>query len=118
MDGVVIVTMPSQLSSSIVKKAVTFAEQLKMQTIGVVENMSGFVCPHCGKKTEIFGSGGGEKMSKEVNVPFLGSIPIDPKVGVDTDKGTPFVLANKDSAAAKAFMGIVEKVQEYIENKK
>ena len=117
MDGVVIVTMPTQLSSSIVKKAVTFAEKLNMQTIGVVENMSGFVCPHCGKKTEIFGSGGGEKMAKEVNVQFLGSIPIDPKVGVDSDKGTPFVLSDKESAAAKAFMQVVAKVQEYINTK-
>jgi MinD-like ATPase involved in chromosome partitioning or flagellar assembly len=80
--------------------------------------MSGFICPHCGKKTEIFGSGGGEKMSKEVGVPFLGSIPIDPKVSIDTDKGTPFVLAHKDSAATKAFMVVVAKVQEYIDNKK
>jgi ATP-binding protein involved in chromosome partitioning len=118
MDGVVIVTMPTQLSSSIVKKAVTFAEQLKMQTIGVVENMSGFICPHCGKKTEIFGSGGGEKMAEQVGVPFLGSIPIDPEVSVDTDKGTPFVLAHKDSAASKAFMQVVAKVQEYIDTKK
>jgi ATP-binding protein involved in chromosome partitioning len=118
MDGVVIVTMPSQLSSSIVKKAVTFAEHLNMQTIGVVENMSGFICPHCGKKTEIFGSGGGEKMSKEVGVPFLGSIPIDPKVAIDTDKGTPFVYSNKDSAAAKAFMAVVAEVKEFLNNKK
>lgn len=118
MDGVVIVTMPTQLSSSIVKKAVTFAEHLHMQTIGVVENMSGFICPHCGKKTEIFGSGGGERMAKEVGVPFLGSIPIDPKVGVDTDKGTPFVMANKESAAAQAFQVIVLKVQEFLNNKK
>jgi ATP-binding protein involved in chromosome partitioning len=118
MDGVVIVTMPTQLSSSIVKKAVTFAERLNMQTIGVVENMSGFVCPHCGKKTEIFGSGGGERMAQQVGVPFLGSIPIDPEVSVDTDKGTPFVLAHKNSAASTAFMQIVTKVQEYINNKK
>jgi len=118
MDGVVIVTMPTKLSSSIVKKAVTFAEHLNMQTIGVVENMSGFVCPHCGKKTEIFGSGGGERMAQQVGVPFLGSIPIDPEVSVDTDKGTPFVLAHKDSAASTAFMQIVAKVQEYINNKK
>ena len=75
IDGVVIVTMPSGLSSSIVKKAITFAERLKMPIIGVVENMSGFVCPHCGKKTEIFQSGGGKKMSEETGVPFLGSIP-------------------------------------------
>src|SRR5208337_3020472 len=87
LDGVVIVTMPSQLSSSVVKKAITFAERLNMPIIGVVENMSGFVCPHCGVKTEIFQSGGGEKMAKEMSVPFLGSIPIDPKIGVDSDKG-------------------------------
>jgi ATP-binding protein involved in chromosome partitioning len=117
LDGVVIVTMPSELSSNIVKKAITFAETLKMPTIGVVENMSGFVCPHCGKKTEIFGSGGGEKMAKDAEVAFLGSIPIDPKVGVDSDKGKPFVLAQKDSAATKAFMEVVAKVQKYIERK-
>ena len=99
MDGVVIVTMPTGLSSSVVKKAITFAGRLNMPIIGVVENMSGFVCPHCGKKTEIFQSGGGKKMSEEMGVSFLGSIPIDPKVSVDADKGQPFVTSNKDSAA-------------------
>ena len=117
IDGVVIVTMPSELSSSIVKKAITFAQRLNMPIIGVVENMSGFVCPHCGEKTEIFKSGGGRKMAQEAGVPFLGSIPIDPKVGVDSDKGTPFVLAHKDSAAAKAFMEVVKKVEEYLNKK-
>jgi ATP-binding protein involved in chromosome partitioning len=117
MDGVVIVTMPSQLSNNIVKKAITFAQALHMPTIGVVENMSGFICPHCGKKTEIFGSGGGETMAKEAGVPFLGSIPIDPKVGIDTDKGTPFIVSHKDSAAAKAFIEVVAKVKTYIETK-
>jgi ATP-binding protein involved in chromosome partitioning len=117
IDGVVIVTMPSELSSSIVKKAITFAERMKMPIIGVVENMSGFICPHCGKKTEIFQSGGGKKMAKEMDVAFLGSIPIDPKVGVDSDNGTPFVVSNKESAAAKAFMEIVKKVDETIKKK-
>jgi ATP-binding protein involved in chromosome partitioning len=111
MDGVVIVTMPTGLSSSVVKKAITFAETLNMPVVGVVENMSGFVCPHCGTKTEIFESGGGEKMAKEMAVAFLGSIPIDPKIGVDSDKGEPFIVAQKDSAATKAFMQIVEKIQ-------
>jgi ATP-binding protein involved in chromosome partitioning len=117
LDGVVIVTMPSQLSSSVVKKAITFAERLNMPIIGVVENMSGFVCPHCGTKTEIFQSGGGRKMAEEAGVPFLGSIPIDPKVGVDSDKGTPFVSAHKDSAAAQAFTVIVEGVEDYLNKK-
>jgi ATP-binding protein involved in chromosome partitioning len=114
MDGVVIVTMPTGLSSSVVKKAITFAERLNMPIIGVVENMSGFVCPHCGKKTEIFQSGGGKKMAHEAGVPFLGSIPIDPTVGVDSDKGNPFVIKHKDSTAAKAFTEIVEKIKNYL----
>ncbi len=111
MDGVIIVTMPSELSSSIVKKAITFALRLNMPIIGVVENMSGFVCPHCGQKTEIFQSGGGKKMAEETGVNFLGSIPIDPKVGLEADQGKPFVLADENSAAAKAFSEIVEKVE-------
>lgn len=117
IDGVVIVTMPTGLSSSVVKKAITFAERLNMPIIGVVENMSGFVCPHCGTKTEIFESGGGERMAKETGVAFLGSIPIDPKIGVDSDKGQPFIVAQKDSAAAKAFMEVVEKVAAYLKQK-
>ena len=117
IDGVVIVTMPSELSSSIVKKAITFAERLKMPIIGVVENMSGFICPHCGERTEIFQSGGGKKMAQEMSVAFLGGIPIDPKVGVDSDKGTPFVVSHKNSAATKAFMEIVKNVDEYVKKK-
>lgn len=118
LDGVVIVTMPSVLSSSIVKKAITFAQRLNLNIIGVVENMSGFVCPHCGTKTEIFQSGGGKNIAKEAGVPFLGSIPIDPKVGVDSDKGTPFLLSDKDSPASKAFMEIVENVNQYMNRNK
>ncbi|MCW3996882.1 MAG: Mrp/NBP35 family ATP-binding protein [Candidatus Bathyarchaeota archaeon] len=117
IDGVVIVTMPSELSSAIVKKAITFAQRLNMPIIGVVENMSGFVCPGCGEKIEIFQSGGGKKMAEEAGVPFLGSIPIDPKVGADSDKGTPFILSHKDSAATMAFMKIVEAVDERINKK-
>jgi ATP-binding protein involved in chromosome partitioning len=117
IDGVVIVTMPSELSSAIVKKAITFAQRLNMPIIGVVENMSGFVCPHCNEKIEIFKSGGGKKMAQEMGVEFLGSIPIDPKIGVDSDKGTPFVSAQKDSAATKAFMEIVQNVDEYVKTK-
>ncbi len=117
IDGVVIVTMPSELSSSIVKKAVTFAQRLNMPIIGVVENMSGFICPHCKERIEIFRSGGGKKMAQEMGVAFLGSIPIDPEVGVDSDKGTPFVHSHKDSAAAKAFVEIVKNVESYLKKK-
>jgi ATP-binding protein involved in chromosome partitioning len=111
MDGVIIVTMPSELSSAIVKKAITFAQRLNMPIIGVVENMSGFVCPNCGDRIEIFQSGGGRKMAQEAGVAFLGSIPIDPSVGSDADKGSPFVIAHPDSEASKAFNEIVGKVE-------
>jgi ATP-binding protein involved in chromosome partitioning len=114
MDGVIVVTMPSELSSTIVKKAITFALRLNMPIIGVVENMSGFICPHCGTKTEIFRSGGGRKIAEEAGVAFLGSIPIDPEVGVDADQGKPFIIAHEDSVAAKAFKEIVEQVESYL----
>jgi ATP-binding protein involved in chromosome partitioning len=117
MDGVVIVTMPNELSSTIVKKAITFARRLNMPIIGVVENMSGFVCPHCGEKTDIFPAGGGRKMADEEGVAFLGSIPIDPKVGVDTDKGKPFVVEHPDSAAANAFAEVVTQVDVYLQKR-
>jgi ATP-binding protein involved in chromosome partitioning len=114
MDGVIVVTMPSVLSSNIVKKAITFAFRLNMPVIGVVENMGGFICPHCGKKTEIFQSGGGKKIAEESAVPFLGSIPIDVTVGKDADKGKPFMLEHPNSEASKAFNEIVKEVESYL----
>lgn len=73
MDGVVIVTIPSEVSQSVVKKSVSFARRLGMPIIGVIENMSGFVCPHCRNRVDIFKSGGGRKIAEELKIPFLGS---------------------------------------------
>ncbi|MCW4011135.1 MAG: Mrp/NBP35 family ATP-binding protein [Candidatus Bathyarchaeota archaeon] len=117
MDGVIVVTMPSELSSTIVKKAITFAVRLNMPIIGVVENMSGFICPHCGIKTDIFPADGGRKMAKQEGVEFLGSIPIDPKVGVGADQGKPFMIEQENSAAANAFNEVVEKVEAYLKQR-
>jgi len=117
IDGVIIVTMPSELSRAVVNKAITFAQRLGMPIIGIVENMSGFVCPTCGDKIDIFQSGGGKKMAEETGVPFLGSIPIDPKVSMDSDKGSPFVIEHADSPAAKVFVEIVKKVEAYLKEK-
>jgi len=114
IDGVIIVTMPSELSRVVVKKAITFAQRLGMPIIGVVENMSGFICPTCGAKIDIFQSGGGKKLAEEAGVTFLGSIPIDPKVGADSDKGSPFVIGDAESPAAKAFSAIVKNVEAYL----
>jgi ATP-binding protein involved in chromosome partitioning len=76
--------------------------------------MSGFVCPKCGAKIDIFQSGGGKKMAEEAGVPFLGSIPIDSEVSGDSDKGSPFVIEHADSSAAKAFIEIVKNVEAYL----
>ena len=117
MDGVVIVTIPSEVSQNVVGKAITFSRQLNVPVIGIVENMSGFVCPDCGKETHIFRTGGGEKVAQESSVPFLGSIPLDPRVCEASDLGQPFIMENPDSPASKAFMEIVEKIKTYIQEK-
>ncbi len=112
MDGVVIVTMPSEVSEAVVKKSVTFAKQVGVPVIGIVENMSGFVCPDCGKKIDIFKSGGGKRITHDLNVPYLGNIPIDPKICNDSDNGTPFIAGKVDSPTAKAFMEIINKIKD------
>ena len=117
IDGVIIVTMPSDLSRSVVKKAITFAQRLGMPIIGVAENMSGFICPKCGEKTDIFPAGGGKKLAEEAGVAFLGSIPIDPQVGINSDKGSPFVISNGKSPATQAFLAIVANVEAYLRKK-
>lgn len=111
MDGVVIVTIPSDVSQAVVRKAVTFAKQIGVPIIGVIENMSGYVCPECGAKVNIFRVGGGKKIAKDLSVPYLGSIPIDPNVCSDADNGMPFVIGNKTSATTEAFSEIVKKIK-------
>ena len=117
IDGVIIVTMPSELSRAVVEKAITFARTMGMPIIGIVENMSGFICPHCGTKIDIFQSGGGEVLARQTQLPFLGNIPIDPEIGKDSDKGTPFIMENPNSPAAKAFTEIVKKVENYLQQR-
>ncbi|MCW4033740.1 MAG: Mrp/NBP35 family ATP-binding protein [Candidatus Bathyarchaeota archaeon] len=117
MDGVVIVTIPSEVSQNVVEKAITFSRQLNVPVIGIVENMSGFVCPECGTKTHIFKTGGGEKVANAFNVPFLGRIPLDPRVCEASDAGNPFILQYPDSPATKAFQEIVEKIKAFLQEK-
>jgi ATP-binding protein involved in chromosome partitioning len=117
MDGVVIVTIPSKVSQVVVKKSITFARQLGMPIIGIIENMSGFICPHCGKKSDIFESGGGRKIAEELNIAFLGSIPIDQKICEDADRGKPFIIEHPNSAASKSFMEIVKKIEDFLKQK-
>ncbi|MCW4016165.1 MAG: Mrp/NBP35 family ATP-binding protein [Candidatus Bathyarchaeota archaeon] len=118
MDGTIIVTIPSEVSEDVVKKAVTFSRQMGIPVIGIVENMSGFVCPKCGEAINILGAGGGKRISEELGVPFLGQIPMDQKICEEADKGISFIKGHVDSPAAKAFTEIVNKVEAFLETKK
>jgi ATP-binding protein involved in chromosome partitioning len=114
IDGVVIVTMPNEVSGQVVEKSVTFARQLKAPVIGLVENMSYLICPHCGDRIDLFGRGIAEKVASSMGVPFLGAIPLDPRVAKDSDSGKPFVMENPDSPAAKAFKEIVVGIEKFV----
>ena len=115
IDGVVIVTMPNEVSGQVVQKSISFVRQLKAPIVGVIENMSYLICPHCGDRIALFGDGVAERVASEMGVPFLGSIPLEPKIAQNSDSGTPFVSENPDSPAAKAFIGIVAEIEKFVE---
>jgi len=108
--GAIIVTTPQEVSLLDSRKAVNFARKLNLNIYGIIENMSGMVCPHCGKRINLFKEGGGEKAAKELGIPFLGKIPIDPMIVESGDDGKPFVIHYPESKASKAFNEIVEKI--------
>jgi len=108
--GAIIVTTPQDVAINDVRRCVSFCNSLTLPVIGIVENMSGFVCPKCGERTDLFKSGGGMLLAAETRVPFLGQIPIDPDIVTSGDAGTPFIGNPADSPAAQAFAGIVEKI--------
>ena len=110
MAGAVVVTTPQGVSVSDVRKAVGMFRQLNIPILGVVENMSYFVCGHCQEKTEIFGSGGGRRMAEDLQIPFLGEVPIDTRVREGGDEGRPIVALAPDAPAAKAFEGVASQV--------
>jgi Mrp family chromosome partitioning ATPase len=116
MSGAIIVTTPQDVALSDSRKCVQFLRQLKTPILGIVENMSGFTCPHCGKNVDIFKTGGGEKAAGELGIPFLGRIPIDANIVEASDSGVPFVEKFGDSIAAKEFAGIVDKIRTRVEN--
>ena len=108
VNGVVIVTTPQDLAVVDVRKCVTFCKQLSLPVLGIVENMSGFVCPHCGKRTDIFPGAGGEQIAEDFGVPFLGGVPMDPTVAQSGDAGKPLIAFEKDSPTAQAFAHVFQ----------
>jgi Mrp family chromosome partitioning ATPase len=106
----VIVTTPQGVAVDDVRRSVTFVRLLDNPILGIVENMSGFVCPDCKSTHEIFRSGGGQELAQEMNVPFLGKIPIDPEVARSGDEGYVFVKTHPDSAAGQAVKHVLEPI--------
>ncbi len=99
-----VVTTPQEIALLDVKKCIAFCRRMAIPVRGIVENMSGFVCPHCGRTTDIFSHGGGEALATETGAPLLGCIPLDPQVAVCSDAGRPVVLSAPDSPTAQALM--------------
>jgi Mrp family chromosome partitioning ATPase len=105
-----IVTTPQDVSILDSRKAVTFAQKLNLKILGIIENMSGLTCPHCGKEIELFKKGGGQKVAEELGIHFLGRIPIDPRIVESGDSGNAFIIDQVDTEAGKVFNKIVEQV--------
>jgi len=112
--GAIIVTTPQEVSLLDSRKAVNFARRLNLKIYGVIENMSGLVCPHCGKVINLFKEGGGEKIARELGVAFLGRIPLEPKIVESCDEGKPFVTYYRKSQASKAFENILERILNHV----
>lgn len=112
VDGAVIVATPQDVALADVRRSIKFCLEGSIPIVGIIENMSGFVCPHCGNTVEIFKTGGAEKLAQEYKVPFLGKIPIDPKIVEAGDDGKPVMIYYPDSKPAEAFSNIINKITE------
>jgi ATP-binding protein involved in chromosome partitioning len=116
LTGAVIVTTPQDVALIDARKGLAMFRKVNVPVLGIVENMSYYICGHCGERTEIFGHGGGKKTAEMLGVPFLGEVPLDPKVVVGGDSGQPIVVMDPASAAAQAFRDIAQKVIDQIES--
>lgn len=112
VDGSVVVTTPQEVALLDARKSVTFSRKLNIPVFGIIENMSGLICPDCGKKIDLFKTGGGKIAAQELETHFLGEAPIDPRVVEKGDEGKPFVLEYPESEFAKAYLDVAKQVAE------
>ena len=112
VSGAVIVTTPQEVSVGDALRGAKMFQRVNVPVLGIVENMSWFECPHCGKPSSLFGAGGGERLAKELDLPLLGQIPLVPQVMVNGDEGRPIVASDPNSSAAKALKAIAEKLRQ------
>lgn len=111
----IIVTTPQEVALGDVRKSINFCKTVNMEVFGLIENMSGFSCPHCGKSIDLFGSGGGEQTAKDMGINFLGKIPFDPNVVKCGDAGTSFQEIYTDSPVTKAFADVAERMSDQLQ---
>jgi Mrp family chromosome partitioning ATPase len=108
----VVVTTPQELAIADVRRCITFCQKADLPVAGVIENMSGYACPQCGVHTDLFGNGGGERLSVEMSVPFLGRIPIDPRIVGCGDAGSSLLEAHPESSAAQSYLSLAGRLHE------
>jgi ATP-binding protein involved in chromosome partitioning len=108
VTGIIIVTTPQDVAMNVAVKAVGMFSKLNVPIVGVIENMSYLQCPHCSEKINIFGKGGGQKISEKFNIPFLGEIPLSPQIMEGSDKGKPIILSEPDSIQANALRKVAK----------
>ncbi len=108
ITGAVIVSTPQDVALNVAQKAITMFKKLNAPVLGIIENMSAYVCPHCGKQDEVFGSGGARQIAQRLDIPFLGEIPLATPIRIASDQGTPIVLTEPESPSAKAFVAAAE----------
>ena len=114
IDGVVIVSTPQEVAVQDARRAIQLVNKMGVPVLGIIENMSEFICPECGSSYQIFGGGAAKEASERYEVDYLGSLPLDPRVTTASDRGTPFVIQEPDSLAAERFEEIVTKLKEKI----
>jgi ATP-binding protein involved in chromosome partitioning len=105
-----IVTTPQEIALADVRKSISFCRHVNIRILGIVENMSGFICPHCSKPVDIFGTGGGKKVALEYTLRFLGTVPMDPQVVLGGDRGKPYLSSGVGTVATKAFDEVLDNV--------
>ena len=118
LDGAVIVTTPQRIAAIDVRKSISFCQQVHVPVLGVVENMSGFVCPKCGELTQILPEGGGKKIALDMKVPFLGAIPLDPAIAQSGDSGKVFIYHSSETPTGKIMQDIIDQITDPDKTKK
>jgi len=116
LDGAIIVTTPQDVALDVARRGITMFEKVNVKVLGIIENMSYYVCPHCGQHDDVFGHGGAKREAERLKVPFLGELPLNAEIRAAGDRGEPIVIASPDSVAARAFRQCAEAVWSQLEN--